>query len=360
MASKSWRPDPPLEEVLFTEGYRFNFFQAIRVLEWLDPDREPVGRGVFPDKEVVRFHSFPSLSFPPSPIYDISHGEGPDEPVQMTVAFMGLTGPQGVLPQHYTEMLMDRLRENDRTLLVFFDLFTHRFISLFYRAWEKYYLPNLFEQAVGRKKGKDPVSEALFGLLGLGTKGLKENLDFQASSLLGYVGLLNQRPRSAAALQQILQHFFGLPVKVSQFVGEWLILSERDQTRLSTHDANNVLGATTMAGTRVWDQQARIQVQLGPLNLSSFNKMLPSGETYPALVQITRFLIGQELDFDVRPILKAEEVPYCELKEDIECPPHLGWTTWLKCEEFTQDARDVVYAGEVGRKAPDSRKVAVA
>jgi type VI secretion system protein ImpH len=330
------------------------------VLEWLYPDRESVGRGVSPDKEVARFHSFPSLAFPPSPIYEITRGEGPDEPVHMTVAFMGLTGPQGVLPRHYTEMVMDRLKENDRTLLVFFDLFTHRFISLFYRAWEKYYLPTLFEQTVGRNKGKDPVSESLFALLGLGTDGLKENLDFKSSSLLGYVGLLSQRPRSAASLQQILQHYFELPVKVIQFIGEWLTLSEGDHTRLSTNDANNVLGATTVAGTRVWDQQARVQIQLGPLNLTSFTRMLPSGETYPALVQLTRFFIGQELNFDVRPILKAEEVPFCQLKDDVECPPRLGWTTWLKCEEFTQDARDVVFVGEVDGGTADSRRLAVA
>ena len=38
-------------------------------------------------------------------------------PAQMTVTFLGLTGPRGTLPYHYTELLLDRvLRHRDHTL----------------------------------------------------------------------------------------------------------------------------------------------------------------------------------------------------------------------------------------------------
>jgi len=353
-------PDKTIQEQLMEEGYRFNFFQAIRVLEWLNPERDPVGREASPGREVVRFHSLPSLSFPPSPIYEVKAGEGPDEPLHMTVAFMGLTGPQGVLPRHYTEMVLDRLRERDRTLLEFFDLFTHRFVSLFYRAWEKHYVPNLYERAVGRQKGNDPISASLMALMGMGTKGLKENLGFHDSTLLGYVGLLGQRPRSATSLQQMLQDYFQLPVMVKQFIGEWLNFSAEHQTKLSSREMNNVLGETAIAGTQIWDQQARFHLNIGPLNLADFTKMVPSGKMYKALVQLTRFFAGQDLNFDVRLILKAEEVPACKLKETEIFAPRLGWTTWLKCQEFTQDVDDVVFSGEADWQAPSVRRVAVA
>src|SRR5262245_44041195 len=102
MAAQNRRADPPLECVLFEEGYRFDFFQAVRVLDRFSPDLQPVGRDANPSQEVVRFCSHLSLSFPPSAIYDIERRQDGNGPAQMTVAFMGLTGLLGVLPRHYT------------------------------------------------------------------------------------------------------------------------------------------------------------------------------------------------------------------------------------------------------------------
>jgi type VI secretion system protein ImpH len=110
MATESRRPDPSLEQFLFEEGYRFEFFQAVRVLERLYSTKLPVGRDSIPSGEVVRFRSFLSLTFPPSAIYHISRSENLAAPVQMEVAFLGLAGIQGVLPRHYTELLLERLR----------------------------------------------------------------------------------------------------------------------------------------------------------------------------------------------------------------------------------------------------------
>ena len=345
MATESWRTDSSVEDLLFTEGYRFNFFQAVRMLDWLYPDRASVGHEAPPGQEVVRFHSYPSLNFPPSPIYDVAKGEQPEDPAHMIIAFMGLTGPQGVMPRHYTEMILERLRERDRTLLDFFDLFTHRFVSLFYRAWEKYHIPTAFERGVVKGSGEDVVSQSLFALVGMGTPGLKERLSFNPTTLLGYAGLFGQHPHSSVSLQHMLTDYFKLPVHIEQFLGQWLDLSVDNQTHLTSREVNNVLGETSIAGTRVWDQQAKFQLRIGPLSLPDFVKMLPSGQANKALIQLTRFFTGKELDFDVRLALKAKEVPECRLQEDQECPPRLGWNTWLKVNEFTHDAEDVVFAG---------------
>src|SRR5207245_1515425 len=128
---------------LFAEPYAFDFFQAVRLLERLFAERRPVGRAGLPRGEVVRFRAHLSLSFPPSAIFDLETPPDPDKPSLMTVAFMGLYGPSGILPRHYTERLLyQHFRESSNTekqaLRDWFDLFNHRLISLHFRAWEKY------------------------------------------------------------------------------------------------------------------------------------------------------------------------------------------------------------------------------
>ena len=102
-----------LHEQLKKEPHRFDFFQAMHLLRLIsladdDPQRRPVGEDYSPAQEIVRFRAFPSLRFPASPISSIStinrQTEVPSETEQteMVVTFMGLTGPQGVLPRHYT------------------------------------------------------------------------------------------------------------------------------------------------------------------------------------------------------------------------------------------------------------------
>lgn len=345
MATTGGRPDPSLEQTLLEEGYRFNFFQAIRLLERVFPDREPIGHDAHPTREVVRIQSLPSLNFPPSAVCEIRPGKVPSDSQRMIIAFMGLIGPQGVLPRHYTEIVMERIRYKDRTLQDFLDIFLHRMGSFFYRAWEKHHVPVLYERR-GKSGGRqDPFTEGLLALVGMGTMGLGQALPLSKGFLLGYAGMLSQRPRSAGTVKQVLEGYFGLPILMKQFEGEWLPLAEEDCTRLVSRGRNNVLGLTAIAGTHVWDQQANIHLNIGPLSQRRFKELLPSGHTYPALVAMTRFLVGQGVNFFIRLLLKAEEVPGCYLSEQSSYAPLLGWTTWLSTEPREKDADDVVFSG---------------
>jgi len=155
MASESRRTDPSVEELLFAEGFRFEFFQAVRLLEKVFPERAPVGRDARPGEEVVRFHAHNTLTFPASSIDELSRSDE-GAPASMVVAFMGLTGPSGVLPRHYTELVLEEERRRERGLAAFFDVFNHRVVSLFYRAWQKYRVPIAHEQANRPGAAPDP------------------------------------------------------------------------------------------------------------------------------------------------------------------------------------------------------------
>ncbi len=350
MAAESRRADPSLEQILYQEGYRFEFFQAVRVLERLRRAQFPVGRDAVPASEVVRFHSLVSLTFPPSAIHDVSRADDSAGSAQMIVAFMGLMGLNGVLPRHYTELLLERVRYKDFALRDFFDIFNHRIISLFYRAWEKYRFPIAYERArLQSPASYDPLSLSLFHLIGLGTEGLRGRLRFGDEALLYYSGLVSQQPRSASALGAVLQDYFEVPVVVEQFIGAWLPLEQENRTRLKSAEANNVLGATAILGSKCWDQQAGFKLTIGPLSFKQFRELLPPERRFRSLVELTRFFVGLTLDFDVQLVLKAAEVPGCRLTKPGPEALRLGWSSWLKTKPFSKDAADAVLGRHLTR-----------
>jgi type VI secretion system protein ImpH len=397
MAATRRGPDPVVDRLgapnsvahrLIDEGYAFDFFQAVRLLCRLWPERSSVGLAVPPRTEVVRFRAHLSLSFPASTLYEVllpdRTGEGPDLPV-MTVTFMGLTGPKGVLPQHYTDLLLRLDREakggEKHALRAWFDLFNHRMIALFYRAWEKYRFPLAYERVAGTdtvallRAGKegDPFHQMLFSLVGLGMPSLRNRLQVTAPvievpgpspldreqvlariedlALLHYSGLIAQRPRSAVALQALLHDYFGLPVEVRQFQGQWLRLDETNRSRLERTPGNNGLGLNLVAGERVWDVQGKVRLRLGPMRLAEFNEFLPERtpiaerKSFFLLVQLARLYLGPELDFDVQLVLSARDVPTCRLASG-QGGSRLGWNSWVRSQPAQRDADDAVFEGE--------------
>ena len=88
----------------------------------------------------------PSLAFPAAEIQRLELPEDDAGQPRMDVNFLGLTGPQGVLPIYYTQLIAERARLRDTAIRDFLDIFNHRMISLFYRAWEKYRFPIGYER----------------------------------------------------------------------------------------------------------------------------------------------------------------------------------------------------------------------
>jgi type VI secretion system protein ImpH len=338
---------------LFRAPYRFDFFQAVRLLEHslreqarggavrgAHPGEQGVGRDAHPADEVARFRAHPSLSFPAGALSEIRVGQAPKSPPgrrppELIVTFLGLTGPNGVLPRHYTEMLLQRIRERDYSLRDFLDLFNHRVISLFYRAWEKYRLPIGYERSqLDDPAGQpDVATNGLFCLVGLGTDKLRGRLETDDEVFLHYCGHFAHFPRSAVALESLLADHLEMPVQVLQCQGQWLHLDRDDQARMpwprDPEGRNNQLGFSVVVGERVWEVQSKFRLRIGPLTWRQFRTLMPNGRSLRPLCEITRTYVGPTLDFDVQPVLKFEEVPPCRLSSDAEEGPYLGWNTWM-------------------------------
>ncbi len=327
----------PLNQKLADEPYRFEFFQAVRLLEKVFPERKPVGREALPHEEIVRFRSRMSLNFPASQIHELkeSFDESTDrQTLEMFINFMGMVGVSGVMPIHYTELIMERVRYRDTAMWLFLDIFTHRSVSMFFRAWEKYRFPISYE------RGQDDFTAFLFDFAGLGTKGLRGRMDLKDESLLPYSGLIAQKPHSAIALGNILSDYFRVKAKIIQFFGQWLDLDSASITKLG--QANSGLGKTAIIGSRVWEQQSKFRIVFGALTFNEFQAFLPSGTGYKPMKSIVRFMNGLEFDFDVQLILQAKQVPSTILTTRARRRPMLGWTSFLKTKPFTQDDDQVV------------------
>jgi type VI secretion system protein ImpH len=362
----------PLEQRLFREPQLFDFFQAVRILERLEPERRPVGHDATPEAEVVRFCAELSLNFPASTIHDLQR-EGVLAPVPlMTVAFLGLTGPSGILPRHYTELLirLDRYEKDDvkRGLRDWLDLFNHRLVSLFYRAWEKYRFYLHYERRQYAQREPDPFTRCLYSFVGLGLPSLRGRLRaayqekterrtreralarVEDLALLRFGGFLARRPRCAVSLEALLSNYLKLPAQVQQFQGQWFRLDRGNLSALGGRPGNNFMGLNTVVGDRVWDVQAKIRVRLGPLGYERFLDFMPDRSLVPQrkaiflLAQLVRLYAGPEVDLDIQLVLKAPEVPRCRLGKGAGLGSRLGWNTWSRSKPMKRDADDAVFS----------------
>jgi type VI secretion system protein ImpH len=359
--------DERLASRLAREPYRCDFFQAVRVLARLKPHRREVGTDAAPREEVCRFRTHVSHSFPASQIQEYREETETGSPPQLVLNFFGLVGSMGALPRAYTDAVIERrMRRRDRTLHDFLDLFSHRLVSLFFRAWEKYRGWIGYEAAarVGQQRRAagpaahrafvlneqpqlDRVSQTLLEIAGVGEPALRyqirnrERLSPRVAvrdeALRFFAGLLSQRHHSAAGLEAMLSGQFEQRVRIRQLCGRWLALESADLASIGTAGRSE-LSSSLVVGSRIWDVQSKFRVEVGPLNLASFLEYLPDGSAHRPIADLTRIYVGPELDFDLQLNLLPEEVPQCRPGLQGPARPRLGWTTWVRTVPMTAPA----------------------
>jgi type VI secretion system protein ImpH len=321
---------------------RFRFDAAVRVLIWARRTHDPA--------EAVSFRSPAGLVYPPAEVLDVR--QSADRLPELTVGLMGLTGPSGVLPRHYSEAVTQTLRARSTALRDFLDLLAHRFVAFFARAATKYRPARAAEVArLHGDAGRDPISQVLLALTGYGTPHLADRLAAGTEPLLHYAGLFAMRPRSANRLAALVSDWLGMRVEVVEFAGAWLSLPPDQRTRLAANGQWCRLGMDAAAGVRAWDPQARVILRIGPLDLAGFQRLLPDRLALHRLVSLVRAYVGFELGFAINPVLAGREVPPLRLDATSDPPPRLGWNTWVPGPSggFTTrpDAADAVFEAEV-------------
>ena len=310
-----------LHQALHEAPYRFGFYQAMRRLECLHRERPRFGESLRPGEDPVRLGQEPSMAFAPSTLAAFQWGQA-GRPPRLEVLFLGLFGPNGPLPLHLTEYARDRLRNSDDpTLSRFADLFHHRLLSLFYRAWAN------AEPVVGMDRAEsDRFGGYVASLFGLGLASLRNRDAMPDLAKLHYAGHFACHTRHPEGLRSMIGEFFGLPVRILEFIGHWLQIPDSGRCRLGESPTTGILGASAAIGGQVWDCQGRFRVVLGPMGFADFRRMLPGGQSLRRLVAMVRNYLGDQLAWDVQLVLNKAEVPELSLGGENS---QLGWTTWL-------------------------------
>jgi len=321
------------ERALEKEPYRFDFYQTVRRLECKDPGKPRIGHSPRPVDDPVRLAQEPSLAFAPSAL--ASYRPRRDgHPARLSVSFMGLLGPNGPLPLHLTEFARDRLRNHlDPTFSRFLDVFHHRILSMFYRAWASAQPAVSFD-----RPESDRFALYVGSLFGMGLPSQRDRDVVPDLTKLFYAGQFVCPTRHAEGLKAILAGFFRLPVEVEQFVGEWIPLPRGNLCRLGQSRETSTLGRSLIVGSRVWECQHKFRVLFGPMSLVDYEDLLPGGASLDRLTAMIQNFLGGELAWDVELILKKEEVP--DLKLDGE--GKLGWTTWITTRPMEKDPDDLL------------------
>ena len=308
-----------LSQRLRRDPQRFEWLQALLLLEREHPQAESLGSGTAPHAEALRLRGPLTPLFAASEVESLSQESG-QAPVLSTPIF-GLGGADGPLPYAYQEWLQQRARARDHAPAQFLDLFQHRLLSLLYKVMRKHRIALGFTAP-----GASAVQAQLRALTGLLPKALQERQAAPDSAVLACTALYADGRRSLAGFAAIVREQLGLPVELSAYEGGWRQIPAASRSRLQAGGRNLCLGRSAVAGTRVWDEHAGVRLTLGPLSTTQANGLLPDGETHPLLASLYALYFGPDLDCTLVLLVRGAS----PLQLGHQVPPRLSWNGGLQ------------------------------
>jgi len=327
--------DPELWARLLDQPFEHDLFMLLRRLD-AQGDHPLLGRAPRPLDEPLRLGQEPSMAFAPSNVSGVeTDGDGPP---RISIYGFGLFGPNGPLPLHLTEYARERKRHHaDNTLSAFADLFHHRLIMLFYRAWADAQSVNSLDRVDGHR-----FVDYVASLMSMGQPGLKKRDRIADHARTFMAGHLVRQTRNPEGLIQILRLYFDVPVRVEEFVSNWMMIDERQVSRLGLYGRNHQLGGGATIGLAVRDAQSKFRLELGPLSQAQFREFLPGSTRLRQVVDWVRQYVGIEFAWELRLVLRKQDAQGMQLNGG----QRLGWGSWLGTRLSDTDAGDMVFQPE--------------
>jgi len=332
------------------------FFQLLRHLELTARTHENLSAGAIGHdlplkKEFADFTVVQSAVFPGSACTKIDHlDHGDFSQSRLHIACFGLTGPSGVMPIHYTELLSSRARQKDTALKTLLDGFNARAVSFLYRAWQKNRLPIMQEHLTKAttRVDVDPAKAMLKAYVGLSEEDKEKSIKTDTESLaLYFSGYYSKRPRNAAALKKIISSVLECPVTLHQFYGRWFDLEPEQRNTIGCKNAT--LGKDFVIGSSVFEGSCSLRIQTAPVSLADFKSLQPDQPKFLILKELINLYVGQDYLIDLQVVLKGVEKPPFILANDksLQQSLRLGEGLWLSAASNHQNVADAIY--EVNR-----------
>jgi type VI secretion system protein ImpH len=325
--------------------YAHDLFQVLRRIQALNPTAPRLGEALRPRDEAVRLGQDPELDFAPANIHSFSTDAGPVPRIGQRG--FGLFGPMGPMPMHLTEYVRERARSHgDPTLMRFADVFHHRALLLFFKAWAQ------SRPVVHRDRPwDDDFSRWVSALFGQAAKPFTQRDAIPDDAKRLHAAALARGPRNAEGLVKILKQYFGVQVGIEPAVGHWLDLQEEDRSRLlpsTSPGRNTALGQRAVLGKRVWDRQSNFRLRIGPLSYAQYQRFLPGQPARTALRDWLRQYLGMGMSCETRLVLKGSEVPHLQLgrrrqagQPTAASAGQLGLNAWLGSKKPHPDRADM-------------------
>ena len=316
---------------LESEPWRFDYFTVLRHLERTFADRPRIGDSAARREDFVQLGQDPFMDFPASNLARVVQSD--DKPLKVFVKYLGLLGPQGALPLATTAEAYHYVLVQDDAFPRFLDLFNHRFIQLFFRAWA-----DARPIAQHDRPDADRFVAYIGSAIGLGSKPY-QNLDsLPDAAKLGFAGLIGAQAKCASRLAGAVCGLFKVKAEVEEFVGSRLMIEASERTILG--DRYNRLGEDALLGRTVFSVQDKIRLRIFTKNLAQYIRFLPTGNLCEPLADLVFFYNGEQLDWDVElaiPSGAAEPIRIGKFGQ-------LGWTSWMapnwtSVEAYRRDAR---------------------
>lgn len=316
--------------------YHFDFFQAVRRLECIYA--KELGNTIKPADDPIRLVHEGHIRFAPSTVYSFTPKKH-NKPACLSSYFLGLLGPQGPLPMYLTEYAHERkIHYHDETLIHFLDMFHHRMLSFFYRAWAD-------NQPVVHldHSDKDKFKNYTGSFFGIGDAACQNRDELSDYNKLFMSGHLSCQTKHVQGLESLIFSFFKLPVKINEFIGEWISLPEDNICQLGLGSDVSTLGENVIVGARIWEAQQKFRIIFGPLSYEIYKTFLPGNYSLKILIDMVRNYVGDIFNWDLQLILKKEEVPPLEINGHQQ----LGYTTWSFSAMKEKDADELIFTPSI-------------
>jgi type VI secretion system protein ImpH len=282
---------------------RFEFCELVRLLEHaLGVEVSTSGPGDAEGR--LRFAHSPDLAFPTT---DVAWTNVDGASVEVGTTFLGLLGTASPLSAEWTEQVLHD--DDEARLRSFYDVFHHRALSLLVAAWKVHALEGGFDL-----RGEDPLSRRLRSLAGV--DGWIDSGD-EALPPMAAVGLADYQRGQPQAIdvgsaEGLLRRLYPTwNVRLQAGVPRFIAFTDRERARLGHQ--RNALGGSLVYGDGRDEAQTLLCIHVGPVDLETYERLMPGGDSYRELERLARRLFAGALDVELEVQVAPGAAPMCVL-----------------------------------------------